>query len=83
MSGRLHSFVLQVETRAMWISNFLDDQHMFPLDKLRAGQGGGILFKLQNIVKVNQLEAFYPPQALQALAEKIDLTVNFDTLAAR
>jgi hypothetical protein len=56
---------------------------MSSLTKLRAGQGGGILFKLQNIVKVNQLETFYPPQALQALAEKIDLTVNFDTLAAR
>ena len=51
------------------------------------GQPGGmvssILAKLNNIVAVNQLQRFYSPQGLQALAAKLDSRVNFRDLAAR
>jgi hypothetical protein len=47
------------------------------------GQTTGILQKLQNLVQVNQLHRFYQPPALQALAQKIEQTVNFDQLASR
>jgi hypothetical protein len=32
---------------------------------------------------VNQLQRFYPPQAIQALAQRISQTVNFDQLASK
>jgi hypothetical protein len=44
---------------------------------------GALLTKLTNIVNVNSLQRFYPPQALQALAARLDSRVNFTDLAAR
>ncbi len=44
---------------------------------------GGIAAKLQSIVDVNQLQRFYPPGKVQALAAQVAQTVNFDELAAR
>jgi hypothetical protein len=44
---------------------------------------GSIQAKLSQIVSVNQLQRFYPPQALQALASRLDSRVNFRELASR
>jgi hypothetical protein len=44
---------------------------------------GAILAKLSSVVAANQLQRFYPPQALQALASRLDGRVNFRDLAAR
>lgn len=48
-----------------------------------AGEAGGVQAKLQSIVQINGLHQFYPPQAIQALAQRIAQTVNFDQLAAK
>lgn len=42
-----------------------------------------ILTKMNQIVTANQLQRFYPPQALQALAARVDSRVNFRDLATR
>jgi hypothetical protein len=47
------------------------------------GMVGTIHAKLSSAVAVNQLQRFYPPQALQALASRLDGRVNFRDLAAR
>ncbi|GAQ84528.1 hypothetical protein KFL_001930060 [Klebsormidium nitens] len=47
------------------------------------GDAGGVQAKLQSIVQTNGLHQFYPPQAIQALAQRIAQTVNFDQLAAK
>jgi hypothetical protein len=44
---------------------------------------GPIHAKLSSVVAANQLQRFYPPQALQALASRLDARVNFRDLAAR
>jgi hypothetical protein len=44
---------------------------------------GSIQAKLSQIVAVNQLQRFYPPQAVSALASRLDGRVNFRELAAR
>jgi hypothetical protein len=48
-----------------------------------SGMLGSIQAKLSQIVSVNQLQRFYPPQALQALASRLDSRVNFRELASR
>lgn len=48
-----------------------------------AGEAGAIQAKLQQIVQMNQLQRFYPPQAIQALAQRISQTVDFNQLAAK
>ena len=45
-------------------------------------QGGGAATKLQTTVQIKQLQSFYDPQRLQALASKVG-TVNFDAIAQR
>ena len=52
-------------------------------DALTAGMAGAILAKLTNIVHVNSLQRFYPPQSLQGLAQRVDSRINFKDLAAR
>ncbi|KAF6254656.1 hypothetical protein COO60DRAFT_296043 [Scenedesmus sp. NREL 46B-D3] len=47
------------------------------------GMAGQIHAKLSQIVAANQLQRFYPPQALQAVAARLDARVNFRDLAAR
>ncbi|WIA39813.1 hypothetical protein OEZ86_005866 [Tetradesmus obliquus] len=47
------------------------------------GMAGAIHAKLAQIVAANQLQRFYPPQALQAVAARLDARVNFRDLAAR
>lgn len=47
------------------------------------GMVNSILTKLNQIVSVNQLQRFYNPQSLQALATRLDSRVNFRDLAAR
>uniref|UniRef100_A0A383VTZ6 VWFA domain-containing protein n=2 Tax=Tetradesmus obliquus TaxID=3088 RepID=A0A383VTZ6_TETOB len=47
------------------------------------GMAGAIHAKLSSVVAANQLQRFYPPQALQALAGRLDARVNFRDLAAR
>jgi uncharacterized protein YegL len=47
------------------------------------GMANAILTKLNQIVTTNQLQRFYSPQAVQALASKLDSRVNFRELAAR
>lgn len=47
------------------------------------GMTGAIHAKLAQIVAANQLQRFYPPQALQAVAARLDARVNFRDLAAR
>jgi hypothetical protein len=51
------------------------------------GAPGGMLnaihAKLSSVVAANQLQRFYQPQALQALASRLDARVNFRDLAAR
>lgn len=47
------------------------------------GMAGAILAKLNAIAAANQLQRFYSPQALQALASRLDSRVNFRDLAAR
>jgi hypothetical protein len=42
-----------------------------------------ILARLDQIVKTNELEAFYTKPALDALAQKISQNVDFHQLAAR
>jgi hypothetical protein len=44
---------------------------------------GSIQAKLNQIVASNQLQRFYPPQALSGLASRLDSRVNFRDLAAR
>jgi hypothetical protein len=44
---------------------------------------GAIHAKLSQIVAANQLQRFYPPQSLQAVAARLDARVNFRDLAAR
>lgn len=44
---------------------------------------GAIQAKLTQIASVNQLQRFYPPQALSGLASRLDSRVNFRELAAR
>ena len=48
-----------------------------------SGMLGSINAKLSQIVSANQLQRFYPPQALQALASRLDSRVNFRELASR
>ncbi|GAQ84526.1 hypothetical protein KFL_001930040 [Klebsormidium nitens] len=47
------------------------------------GAAGAVEAKLQHVVRENQLDRFYPPQAVQALAQRITQTVNFDQLASK
>jgi hypothetical protein len=47
------------------------------------GMLGAIQAKLTQIASVNQLQRFYPPQALSGLASRLDSRVNFRELAAR
>lgn len=44
---------------------------------------GSIQAKLSQIVAANQLQRFYPPQTVSALASRLDSRVNFRDLAAR
>ena len=44
---------------------------------------GAIQTKLQAIIAANQLQRFYPPQNIAALAARVDQRVNFADLAAR
>lgn len=48
-----------------------------------AGMQSVILARLDQIVKSNELEAFYTKQALDALAQKISQNDDFHQLAAR
>eukprot|EP00775_Hariotina_reticulata_P010678 gene10678-10837_t len=50
---------------------------------LPGGMAGVIFNKLQAIAAANQLQRFYSPQALQALASRLDSRVNFRDIAAR
>jgi hypothetical protein len=47
------------------------------------GMVGVIHAKLSSVVTAKQLQRFYPPQALQALASRLDGRINFRDLAAR
>lgn len=42
-----------------------------------------IINKLNYVVQTNRLENFYPPQAIQQIADRISKTVNFDALTAQ
>jgi Tfp pilus assembly protein PilN len=56
---------------------------MQPGGSAPGGMVGAIHAKLSSVVAANQLQRFYPPQALQALASRLDGRVNFRDLAAR
>jgi hypothetical protein len=58
-------------------------QQMQPGGGAPGGMVGAIHAKLASVVAANQLQRFYPPQALQALASRLDGRVNFRDLAAR
>ena len=49
----------------------------------QAGMGSVIAAKLAKIVAANQLQAFYPPDKLQAVAARVSGAVDFHALAAR
>lgn len=47
------------------------------------GMASVVAAKLAKIVATNQLQAFYPPERLQAITAKVTQTVDFHALAAR
>lgn len=54
-----------------------------PASSASAGMSSVVGAKLQKIVSVNQLGAFYPPDRLQAVTARVTQSVDFHALAAR